>query len=914
MALSPGTRLGVYEILSLLGVGGMGEVYRARDTKLNRDVAIKVLLASVADDPDRLARFSREAQVLASLNHPNIAHVHGFEDAAGVHALVMELVEGPTLADQIGHGALPVDEALPIARQIAEALEAAHDLGIIHRDLKPANIKVRADGTVKVLDFGLAKALDPAGASSADATISPTLSLYATAKGVILGTAAYMSPEQARGKVVDARTDIWAFGCVLFEMLTGKRAFRGDDVTDTIVAVVSKEPDWQALATAASSLRPLLTRCLRKDPKQRLQAIGDARLHIDELISGTSEALTWPGATPTLPARVAPRLLAALAGVAVVTALVMWALMRSAPPDRAPTARFEVVPPVGQSLPSHGYFRRLAISPNGQHIVYQSGPRNELVVRAIDRLEARGLEGTANALNPFFSPDGQWIGFFADLMLKKVSISGGPVIPICPSEAPRGASWGEDGNIVFATQDTASGLLRVGASGGTPTTLTTPDAAKGERDHLHLSLLPKGRGVLFTIVYSDATVSPRVAVLDLTTGQQKTLIRGGTQPEYLPTGHLVYAVGDTLSAVRFNLAQLDVIGDPVTLVDGVTSLALGPTAAADYAISERGTLVYIPAEDTDPPKSLIWVDRAGRETPISAPPSMYQAPRLSPDGMHIAVAIGDQQRDIQVLDLRRGTFMRLAPSAGTLDSTPIWTSDGKRIVFSSQRGGSGNNLYEVAADGSGTVKRLTSGPTIHIAAWVAPDGSGILGSEVNPKTAGNIVWFPFRRPASPAASPPSESGSDPEPLVATPFIDYNPAVSPDGRYVAYQSNESGQDEIYVRPRQMNDGGLWPVSNNGGRMPAWARDGRELYYLDLTGALTAVPVESPAGKLVVGNPSKLFMIPSFGQTAPRPYDPAPDGRFLVVKATGSVDRKPPSMVVVLNWFDELQAKFQGSRVR
>ncbi len=513
VALASGARLGAYEIRSVLGAGGMGEVYRARDTKLNRDVALKVLPDAFASDADRLARFTREAQTLASLNHPNIAHIHGLEESGGVRALVMELVEGDDLSQRIARGAIPVDEALPIAKQIAEAVEAAHELGIIHRDLKPANIKLRPDGTVKVLDFGLAKALESVP-NAGDFTASPTITSPAmTRAGVILGTAAYMAPEQARGKTVDKRADIWAFGCVLFEMLAGVRAFSGDDVTDTIVAVVGKEPDWQALPAAASRVRPLLGRCLKKDPKQRLQAIGDARIQIEELMSGTSDDAA--SHDPARSRRVAPVAIAGLACGALIAAAVTWALIRPAPQPLARPWRFEIVPLPAQALSIQDADRNIAISPDGQHIGYRAGPPTQLVVRATDRLDARPLEGTADARNPFFSPNGQWIGFFDGANLKKVSVTGGPVITICPSRIPRGASWGDDGNIVFATQDTATGLMRVSAGGGEPTVLTRPDAAQGERDHLHPSLLPDGRGILFTIVPLNSAEPVQVAVLDL---------------------------------------------------------------------------------------------------------------------------------------------------------------------------------------------------------------------------------------------------------------------------------------------------------------------------------------------------------------------------------------------------------------
>ncbi len=454
--------------------------------------------------------------MLAALNHPNIAHIHGLEDSAGVPALVMELVEGPTLADRIAQGAMPVEEALPIARQIAEALEAAHAQGIIHRDLKPANIKVRADGTVKVLDFGLAKALDPLGASSTDATISPTLTLHATQAGMILGTAAYMSPEQARGKVVDARTDIWAFGCVLFEMLTAQRAFQGDDVTDTIVAVVSKEPDWKALPAPASSIRPLLVRCLKKDSRQRLQAIGDARIALDDIGKGESaeSALTMSTAPPTR--RAAWVSFASALGGALLATAVLW--MRLAPAsERAPRpTKFELISP-SQPFVMNGADRNIAISPDGSLVVYRGGSGlPQLVARRLDSLDARPLAGTTNARQPFFSPDGQWVGFFEGRSMKKVPVSGGQAITIVPDIAiPRGASWDVDNTIVFTTQDGSTGVSRVSANGGEPRILTTPDTSAGEVNHWYPALLPDGRGVLFTLTAPNRGDSAQVAVPEL---------------------------------------------------------------------------------------------------------------------------------------------------------------------------------------------------------------------------------------------------------------------------------------------------------------------------------------------------------------------------------------------------------------
>jgi serine/threonine-protein kinase len=725
----------------------MGEVYRATDTKLKRQVALKILPPAFAADHDRLARFQREAEVLASLNHPHIAAIYGLEEGSGVTALVMELVEGEDLSQRIARGAIPIDEALPMAKQIAEALEAAHEQGIIHRDLKPANIKVRGDGTVKVLDFGLAKALAPAAASDTAAALanSPTVTGPApTLAGIILGTAAYMAPEQAKGKPVDRRADVWALGAVLYEMLTGQRAFKGEDTIDTIASVVGKEPDWQALPAAASSLRPLLRRCLNRDPKQRLQAIGDARIQIEELMSGTSDDAA-ASHDPARSRRVAPVAIAGLACGALIAALVTWALIRPATQLQRQSWRFEIVPLPAQALSIQEADRNIAISPDGRHIAYRAGPPTQLAVRDTDRLDARPLEGTAHARNPFFSPNGQWIGFFDGAALKKVSATGGPVITICPSRIPRGASWGDDGTIVFATQDTATGLMRVSAGGGEPAVLTRPDTAQGERDHVHPSLLPDGRGILFTIVPSNAAEPKQVAVLDLKTGQRRTLIRGGSQPEYVETGHLLYVVTGTLSAVRFDLARLEVQSDPVLVVNDVGE---PDRSTVDYTVSRQGTLVHVKVGAVDSPRSLVWVDRTGRETPTGAPLHIYSTPRLSPDGTRIAVTIREPEADIHVFDLKRGTLMRLA-SSSSVESSPIWTPDGRRIVFASERNGA-SNLYAQAADGSGTVERLTTGADPQLPGWVAPDASGILGSEISPTTAGDVVWFHSRpRPASP---------------------------------------------------------------------------------------------------------------------------------------------------------------------
>jgi serine/threonine-protein kinase len=907
VALAPGTRLGAYEILTLIGSGGMGEVYRARDARLARDVAIKVLPSDVAADADRLARFEREAQVLASLNHPNIAHIHGVDESAGVPALIMELVEGPTLADRIAKGPIPLDEALPIAKQIAEALEAAHEQGIIHRDLKPANIKVRPDGTVKVLDFGLAKAMETSGGAgraggTGGVSMSPTLSIHATQAGVILGTAAFMSPEQARGRAVDRRADIWAFGCVLYEMLTAAVAFSGDDVTDTIVAVVSKEPDWTTLPVAAQGLRPLVESCLRKDPKRRLQSIGDVRVQIEDLLSGPIAAVQ---PTPSRAAVAPKRPLASIAAAATiagaaVAALATWAVMRPAPRQPEPTTRFTIVPPVSQPLAIRGADRDLAISPDGRLLAYRAGPSGavpaQLMIRALDQLESRPVPGASDARGPFFSPDSKWIAFFSGAELKKVAVNGGPAMTLCHIPGvPRGGTWLADNTIVFATISGA-GLQRVPAGGGDPAALTTLD--QKEAQHLFPDGLPDGRGVLFTITGGENLVdTAQIAVLDLKTGKRKVLVRGGSDPAYTG-GQLVYAAAGSLRAVPFDLGRLETTGDPVPLVEHVLTSAPG---GADYTVSQSGTLVYVQAgvDDEDVGgRSLVWVDRQGHEEALDAQVRRYSTVRLSPDGTRIAAGI---RGGIWVWDLKRQTLTRVT-FGPALDQQPLWTTDSRRIIFSSSREGV-FNLYAQSADGTGSAERLTTSGNSEFATGTSPDGAQIIGEEASPTTSFNVMMWPLASPRGAG-----------RPLVSTAFTELNAVVSGDGRYIAYQANDSGPNEIYVRPFPNVDAAKWQVSTTGGTRPAWSADGRELFYVGGGNGPTlfAVPVATTGTAFVAGNPVRLFGGPytlGGNSTSYRSWDVARDGRFLMIKVSASTDAIVPvqrDMVVVLNPFDELRA--------
>ena len=620
MALTPGTRFGAYEVTAQIGAGGMGEVYRARDTTLNRDVALKVLPELFALDPDRLARFKREAQVLASLNHPNIAAIYGFEGTEGLQALVLELVEGPTLADRIAQGPMPLDEALPIAKQIADALEAAHERGIVHRDLKPANIKVRDDRTVKVLDFGLAKALE-GDVAAANISQSPTLSVAATRLGVILGTAAYMSPEQARGKPVDKRTDIWAFGCVLYEMLTGKHAFDGDDVTDVLSRVLQRDPDFNALPAATPrAVRKLLGRCLQKDPRSRLRDIGDAKAELDEPVEDASLQVLAGGTRMSRRQKVlvgALLLVSALAG-----SLATWWTMRqplaqpvgvlhasiALPATASPLTA--IAPAIGGSGSSAA---AMAISPQGTHVVYtgRAGNRMQLYMRSLDGRDVVPIDGAAGG-SPFFSPDGQWVAFFADGKLKRVPVEGGAPLTICDAAFGFGGAWSDDGTIVFAGV-LQGGLSRVSVTGGPPQPFTT--LAEGETAHRWPAFVPGTRDVVFAAGSGFNWDAGRVAIQSLDAAEHRVLFEGGTNPRYASTGHILFARAGSLFAVPFDAARRVTVGDPRVVLQGVSTFGLAGTA--QYAVSTGGTLVYLPGGVEDVRRSLVWVDRRGREQPVS---------------------------------------------------------------------------------------------------------------------------------------------------------------------------------------------------------------------------------------------------------------------------------------------------------
>ena len=895
MALASGTRLGAYEITAPIGAGGMGEVYRARDTRLNRDVALKVLPELFAADPDRLARFKREAQVLASLNHPNIGSIHGFEESGGVHALVLELVEGPTLADRIAQGPMPLDEALPIARQIAEALEVAHEHGVIHRDLKPANVKVRPDGTVKVLDFGLAKAFE-GDVATPDVSQSPTLSVAGTHMGVILGTAAYMAPEQAKGKRVDKRVDIWAFGCVLYEMLTGRQAFEGEDVSEILASVIKGSANLDLLpAQIHPRLRDVVARCLEKDPRKRFRDIGDVRYEIEQIQADPRGTLTQPAAGVLhAPARrMLPWVATAVALTAIVIGAAVWGLKPAPPLEPRPTARFSYTLPENQTFRNTGR-PVVAISPDGRHFVYNAN--DGLYLRSMDGLNARLIPGTEEVLtSPFFSPDGQWVGFFANDQLKKIPIAGGTAVVLCKATNPFGASWGADNTVLFGQPEV---IMRVSANGGTPELLIATE--KGEQVH-GPQMLPDGQWVLFSLTRGSGATRWDVAEIvahSLVSGERKVLWRGGSDARYVPTGHLIYALDDALFALPLDLERMEVSGGPVPLLAGLQRVP-GPgqqTATAQYGVSDGGTLVHVVGASTaEQARTLVWVDRNGREEAIAAPPRAYLGPRISPDGTQVALDVREQENDIWIWSLARSTLTRLTFDPG-LDRYPVWTPDGRRIAFSSQRAGA-PNLFWQAADGTGAAERLTESANIQYASSISADGTQLVFEEQGrPSTDVQVLALGGERRATS--------------LIATTFAETNGDLSRDGRWVAYESDESGRDEVYVRPFPEVDGGRWQVSTSGGSDPLWGPNSRELFFVDAEGRIVAVPIQ-PGPGFIAGNPQVMVDGPFatiLTGIAGRMYDVSRDGqRFLMLKGVAGAEQSapPPQIIVVQNWFEELK---------
>ncbi len=889
MALAAGTHFGTYQVIGLIGVGGMGEVYRATDTALGREVALKVLPDSFAADADRTARFEREAKTLASLNHTNIGQIYGLERRDGTTALVMELVEGLTLDDRLMQGPIPVDEALDIAMQIADALEAAHSLGIVHRDLKPANIKLRPDGTVKVLDFGIAKALNARANSGPQGT--PLTTPAMTEAGIVLGTAAYMSPEQARGKPVDQRADIWAFACVLYEMLTGEPAFGAEDVTATLARVLERDPDMRKLPPGlAPTVRGTLELCLQKDPKKRLRDIGDVRLALRGELMGLSSAAARPLWGRALPIAAGVAIGAIVAGTYVASVV--------GPPEPVaqrkpafPVTRFVVTPPSTAPL-ANTRGLDVMISPDGQRVVYFGrNPANGIdavYVRELDALEARLVPGTDAVLgnsDPFFSPDGKSVGFLSsDRGVVRVALDGGPPMTILAAQSPvvvGGASWYSDDSLVFSS---GRALHRASAGGG-----GAPERLTEEAPNALIAspvMLPGGRAVMFSRIENGIE---RVAVLDLDKNEQKIIVENGQTALYSDTGHVVFARGKTLMVAPFDLSKLSVTGEPVAAVENVRH----PNAqtSADFALSASGTLIYVPSSgEAGVPTAVVWVDRAGN-VQGRAITELVESPRdpaLSPDGTRLAISTGPwNDADLWSYDLRGRPPVRLAVFGN--DRGAVWSPDSTQVAF--WVADSFPNLHTVIADGTVTPQPLRAVPIAAAPSVWSAAGELILTAVSNATPDISVI--------------PVTGDGLPQNLVVTEYAEFDPALSPDGHWLAYASNRTGRNEVWVQ--SYPDGIAMRISSNGGFEPRWSPDGRELYYLQGIAVMAvavqtvdefsfAAPVQLFSGSYLM-QPSSLLMS----------YDVARDGRFLMIEVPSGASEIAPSLgiVVVQNWTEELK---------
>jgi eukaryotic-like serine/threonine-protein kinase len=910
-----GSQIGAFRIESLLGVGGMGEVYRARDTKLNRDVAIKILPSAFTNDPDRLARFKREAQVLASLNHPNIGAIHGFEDSGGVHALVLELVDGPTLADRIARGPLPLDEALTIAQQIVDALECAHEQRIVHRDLKPANIKVREDGTVKVLDFGLAKLAEAtAPAAAASLTQSPTITTPAmTAAGIILGTAAYMSPEQAKGRPADKRSDIWAFGCVLYEMLAGKRAFEGDGVSDTLAAVLRGEPDWSALPLdLAPLLRALLEGCLKKDRKQRIADISTAWFL---LARPDTIAVVLPAVSAKPPSRRSTwRRRAVLAlGTLVIAAgaaIVAWDLK---PLPTPLVARIAITLPSDQVITNPGR-RVVAVSPDGATIVYVAN--NRLYRRALADRDAKPIPGTENVTGgvgfPTFSPDGQSLAYYAPdaagAALKRIGAAGGTPQTICLANGtPNSLIWDIAG-ITFT--ETGRGILRVAARGGTPEVIVATAPAEIP---IGGQLLPDGEHVLFAVARTEGLASfatlerwgrAPLVVQSIRTGERKVLLEGAADPRYIATGHIVYAVGGVMFAVPFDTRRLTITGTPTPVLEGVARIG----NAVPFDVSPRGTLVYMPgsAAISGAQTDLALIGENASVVPLKLPAAAYQEPRISPDGKRIAFTSGDgREVAVWIYELSGTTAPRRLAGAGH-NRFPIWSADGERVAFQSDRDGDAAIFWQ-RADGVGTAERLTkpSSGESHVPESWMPNGDRFLFDAVRDGLHRSLVFSTTSRRA--------------EPFDGVQSINpINAVFSPDGKWVAYTTRDRQTasvqltlSTIYVQPFPPTGTVYQLTRSDNGHFPVWSRDGKTLFYIPGPGRFASIAVNMQP-TVTFSNPTGVSSI-GFLEGGPayvRSYDLAPDSKHVlgVVPVSQTTDAaRVPNIEVVVNWLEELKAR-------
>jgi serine/threonine-protein kinase len=898
-----GRKIGSYLIDSRIGVGGMGEVYRARDTRLGRDVAIKVLPPVFATDAGRLARFEREARLLAALNHPRIATIHGLEEFDGVRALVLELVEGPTLAERIARSPLGVGEALALGQQIGEALEAAHDRGIIHRDLKPANIKVLPSGDVKVLDFGLAKALADDD-SGADMSHLPTVTATEMA-GLIVGTPAYMSPEQARGQAVDRRTDVWAFGCVLFNMLTGRRPFGGETLTDTIAAVLTKEPDWAAVPAAVPpNVTRLLRRCLEKDLKRRLRDIGDARLEIEDALAAPVRE------HPSTDRRVSRRAaIGALVGAAAgATGMGMFAFRQGRNAPGREVMRFPISLPAGYLITS-SFLSRVAMSPDGTRIACNAVRPNQgtaergtstgaMLIRSIHEIEWQPLEGVS-AGSPFFSPDGQWVGVIQATdgqRLRKYALSGGAPATISgfADSQPSGASWASNDDIFFVSS-TPGGIVRVPGQGGEPVEICPIDSANGERTHRTPHALPGGRAVLFAMATSDSESydDALIAVFATDTGQRKVLVEGGLYPRYSPSGHIVYGRNGTLFAIPFDASRLEVTGRPFAVLEGV--MMSRNTGVANFDISASGDLLYTPGQADGGARTLHWVDRSGKAEKLPLPSRSYLHPRISPDGRRLAIEVEGSSHDVFVYDFASGVLTNF--TADGISHWPIWSPDGKRIGYRS--GPMGRfQLFQMPSDRSGRAERVDTPATSASTESYDPTGRAMAYTDSTYGRNSKVMITLL------------DGSAQPQPLEDSKFAQGSAKFSPNGRWLAYCTNESGRPQVYVKG--FPGGAKIQISTDGGFDPVWRRDGRELFYRN-GDRMMAVPVAA-GESFDNGRPQELWRgpySPGMSSSCGAPgltssnYDVTPDGqRFLMIQDEDDATTRSGTVALVLGFAHEL----------
>jgi len=914
MTMRTGKRLGPYEITAPIGAGGMGEVYLATDTKLKRDIAIKVLPAELAGDRDRLARFEREAHLLASLNHPHIASIYGLEESNGVPYLVLEYVEGRDLSQVLQAGAIPLEDVPGIGLQIAEALEAAHERGIVHRDLKPANVKITSLGAVKVLDFGLAKALvDDASDMSRDSSLSPTLTAAATRMGVIIGTAGYMSPEQAKGKSVDRRADIWSFGVLLFEMVSGRRCFSGETVSETLASVLKEDPDWSALPdTAPPQLLVLLRRCLEKNPRRRLQSIGEARVILEDIQTGTGATVWDPGTGargPTGDHGDAPRrrvggTMAVIGALALGIGIITGALLLAPGPAPVAPLRLELAIPAGLQLTRNLGHPLLAISATGRKMalaVIDEGESAGLLLRDLGELQPRRLEGTEGGRAPFFSPDEEWIGFFNAGALLKIAVAGGSPIRLAEvDERSRGGVWGKDGFIYFSP-DTGSGIHRVSEAGGPVEKVTDLDGAREERTHRWPDLSPDGQVLVYT---SDTAATPtyyddaRIEAVRLATGERHVLVEGASQARMLADDILVYANAGNLFALEIDPRTLTARGRPVTLEQNVaTNVGAG---AVQFAVSRSGSGVWLMGTVEDILDVPQWYERDGTSGPSSIPEmaDMNQM-ELSPDGRRVAVRTGGtagtqsaRSRDIWIGDLERGTLTRL--TFDEVASFPTWSPDGSRVAYArdvrpetAAATGLGRGIIWKPADGSGEPEVLLDEPgMIQNPLSFSPDGRQLVFVRWSDKTKNDLWILPL--------DPPGE----PRPLLASPYDEDAATISPDGRWIAYLSNESGRAEVYVRPLS-GESGKWQISTTGGFEPRWSRAANEMFFRTGDGRLASVTFEG--GSTFRASPPRVLWQQGelLAGGSPKSYGITPDGmRFLALRSFDGPLRSP-----VINYSDE-----------